>query len=219
MNVNEVYQFMMKFDKDPAHAIQVGTLSLSLFDQLQDLHQCGANERLYLLCAAYLHDIGLTIRQKKHHVHSYLIVLNAEFPSFNPMEKQIVANITRYHRKAFPTTKHNGFAYLSDPDKQIVRKMSALLRLAIALDQSHEAYVSGLTCTIHEKQCQCVLSSTSNCLNELTQVIHDKKLFQHVFGLNFTIVDVKPETETTRFNTLSSTISIDRQPCLVEQGL
>ncbi len=206
MNEIEAYRFTILHDPDPIHAAQVGKLSLSLFDQLRDIHACGENERTSLLCAAYLHDIGMRINEQKHHVHSYRIVMNADFPSFTLREKQIVANIARYHRKSFPSMKHSEFAILKPSDRQTVEKMSALLRIADALDYSHEMHVKDIACSIQARRCVCVLSSDTSCVNEKTQVSLEKELFVRVYGLDFIIVECQPQIEAKSLKGESSLI-------------
>src|SRR3954469_3960553 len=52
------------------HAEQVAQLSLSLFDQLRDLHSLGEEERALLHAAAMLHDVGAFVSYNRHHKHS-----------------------------------------------------------------------------------------------------------------------------------------------------
>jgi exopolyphosphatase/guanosine-5'-triphosphate,3'-diphosphate pyrophosphatase len=48
-----------------------------------------------------------------------------------------MANVARYHRKALPSERHGDYAALEEPDQLVVRRLSALLRVAEGLDADH----------------------------------------------------------------------------------
>ncbi|MEW6239048.1 MAG: HD domain-containing protein [Candidatus Omnitrophota bacterium] len=211
MNLEFAQQLMQKFTKDPEHAVHVEKLSLNFFDQLKDLHLCGEMERQYLQCAALLHDIGCAVSYRKHHLHSYRIILDAHFPSLTAKEKQIVALIARYHRKSTPKLKHPEFLSLSQRDQTIVKRMSALLRIADALDRSRSHKIADFRCVIQKNECCCLIEAMGDCLEEKASVIKRKNLFMDVFGIDFQIVDetkkeieplslAAPEPETAQAN-------------------
>jgi exopolyphosphatase/guanosine-5'-triphosphate,3'-diphosphate pyrophosphatase len=52
--------------------------------------------------------------------------------------------VARYHRRAVPQLKHEGFDTLSPKYKRIVRILSALLRIADGLDRTHFSVVRTL---------------------------------------------------------------------------
>lgn len=135
------------FDWDLAHSRQVRDLAAQLFDQLTDLHQRGENERDLLAAAALLHDIGWTVSHNKHHKHAYRLIHESHrrLAGFTKREVELIANIARYHRKAVPVLKHEPYAALSVPDREIVRQLAAMLRIADGLDRPHQQEVRQLT--------------------------------------------------------------------------
>ncbi|NPU98932.1 MAG: HD domain-containing protein [Candidatus Omnitrophica bacterium] len=196
MNVEIARQFMEKHVTDREHALHVENLSLQLFDQLRELHHGGEIERQLLQCAAYLHDIGCVVSYQKHHVNSLRIILDANLPSFRSREKQMIANIARYHRKSTPKHKHYEFASLPPDDQTTVKKMSALLRIADALDRSHGSKIQSLQCTLVNSKCYCVLSAKEDCPEEKSAVLKRKDLFRDVFGVNFRIaVEIEEKSD------------------------
>ena len=88
-----------------------------------------------------LHDIGLFIAEPKHHKHSYYLIKSSEINSFDKLDLDVVANIARYHRKAHPSQKHLGFSQLSPSNQDVIRKLSAILRIANAFDFKHDQKV------------------------------------------------------------------------------
>jgi exopolyphosphatase / guanosine-5'-triphosphate,3'-diphosphate pyrophosphatase len=126
------------------HSLHVASLALRLFDQTQRLHKLGTTERAWLEYAAILHDIGYLINERQHHKHAYYLIVNSELGGLSRDDVHIVANIARYHRRAIPHPKHDEFDSLSNKNKRIVRFLSAILRIADALDRTHFSVVRTL---------------------------------------------------------------------------
>jgi exopolyphosphatase/guanosine-5'-triphosphate,3'-diphosphate pyrophosphatase len=122
---------------DEQHARHVVDLATSLFDQLASLHGLGADERSWLRLAAIVHDIGDFVGYESHHKHTYYLVSNSELMGLSPEAKEIVANVARYHRKAFPDLTHPGFRKLDRRGRAAVRKLAAILRIADSFDREH----------------------------------------------------------------------------------
>ncbi|MFL6103441.1 MAG: HD domain-containing protein [Actinomycetes bacterium] len=132
-----VLDFARRHTWDEAHARQVTTLALSLFDQTSALHGLGPAERGLLEVAGLLHDVGYAISESDHHKHSLYLIRNADLDGFSARERDLVANIARYHRKALPADRHAEYMALDDDDRTLVRRLAALLRLADGLDADH----------------------------------------------------------------------------------
>jgi len=126
------------------HADQVGRMALALFDQTTTLHSLGAREREWLEYASLLHDIGVHISYGRHHKHSYYLVKNGDLRGFEPEEVEVIALVTRYHRRGLPKRSHDGFCDLSSELRRTVRTLSAILRVAEGLDRSHQQSVAAL---------------------------------------------------------------------------
>ena len=62
----------------------------------------------------------------------------------------IVGGIARYHRKSNPRPKHPEFAALGDADRQRVRVLAGILRIAIGLDRTYRRVVSRATICLDE---------------------------------------------------------------------
>jgi len=127
--------------EDWPHARQVMQLSLELFDATQPLHHLKANARRLLERAAFLHNTGMMIETRRHHKHSFRLIKDTKLPDFTDEERYEIACIARYHRRAVPSMSHEEFASLSRSARQRVSALSALLRIADALDYSHDGRV------------------------------------------------------------------------------
>ena len=136
-----IEEFGEKYNYDKAHCQQVSKLAISLFEQLRELHGLPDRYAKVLHAAAMLHDIGLFIAYPKHHKHSYYLIKSSGPSSFDAAELDLIANIARYHRKAHPSPKHLPFSQLSALQQDVVRKLSAILRVADGLDFGRQAKV------------------------------------------------------------------------------
>ena len=128
----------------PEHAQQVARLSIAIFNQTRGIHGLTDREREWLEYAALLHDVGVHISYESHHKHSYYLVRNGDLRGFEPQEVEIMALIARYHRQATPKRRHSGFSELRRRQRQAVRTLAAILRLAESLDRSHAQTVTGV---------------------------------------------------------------------------
>ena len=136
MSNNAIYLEMVltlgnKFQYDQLHAAAVERLSVSLFEQLRNIHHLGESELTLLRHAALLHDIGIFISKKRHHKHSaYLVLHDRGLDGYPQKERTLLALLVRNHRKNVKIEASN----LSRFSKPILKKLIALLRIADALD-------------------------------------------------------------------------------------
>ncbi|MBI3273425.1 MAG: HD domain-containing protein [Planctomycetes bacterium] len=129
------------------HTQQVTRLALDLFDQLVPLHGLDALHRVWLHAAALLHDIGrCRVLGRGHHKESMRIIFQSPLLPFDARERWIIGSVARYHTKAPPSPKHLHFAGLTPSERESVRRLSAILRLADALDFGHRGIVSAAWC-------------------------------------------------------------------------
>ncbi|MBE3144236.1 MAG: HD domain-containing protein [Planctomycetes bacterium] len=167
---------------ETTHTHQVTFLALRLFDDLQGLHNLGQQERLWLQCAGILHDIGWIEGWHGHHKTALRIILNTPLLPFKSKERLIIGSIARYHRKALPDPhQHDHFATLSHPEQNVVRKLSAFLRLADGLDRTHCSRVKDLKCSVTPRKIvvQCFVGSIP--LEEAEAALAKSDLLQVVF--------------------------------------
>ena len=127
------------------HVEQSRRLALELFDGTGPAHGLGGESRELLAAAALLANVGIAISHERHHLHSYYVIRNSEhLRGFTEREVELIAQVARYHRKSAPKNKHEAFASLSPSDQRTVRILAGILRVAIALDRSHDNRVAGL---------------------------------------------------------------------------
>lgn len=134
-------EFAERCQSDRRHVEHVRRLALQLFEQLGEVLGSGPEEQLLLEAASLLHDVGQLVSYPKHHKHSYSLITHAERLGLNPRDRELVALVSRYHRRTGPKKRHPEFAAMPPGDQAIVRRLSAILRVADGLDRGHSAAV------------------------------------------------------------------------------
>jgi exopolyphosphatase/pppGpp-phosphohydrolase len=137
----ELYLSGGLYVEDWPHARQVERLSRQLFEATRPLHQLDEHALRLLERAAFLHNAGMMIETRRHHKHSFRLINETKLPDFTDEERFEIACIARYHRRALPSTSHEEYAALSRGARQRVSILAALLRIADALDFSHDGRV------------------------------------------------------------------------------
>jgi exopolyphosphatase/guanosine-5'-triphosphate,3'-diphosphate pyrophosphatase len=139
-----VMELAERCNYSPEHARQVARLALSLFDQTRGVHALTDRDREWLEYAALLHDIGMHISYDGHHKHTYYLITNGELRGFEPDEIKTIALVARYHRRATPSRKHDGYVDFGRMRRRSIRALSAILRLSESLDRSHAQTVASV---------------------------------------------------------------------------
>jgi exopolyphosphatase/guanosine-5'-triphosphate,3'-diphosphate pyrophosphatase len=94
-------QFMRRYHVDPAQAERVERLAVALFEQAGNSDGDDPESPLqYLIWAARLHEIGISIAHAGYHKHSAYVVQNADMPGFSKMEQARLALLVRAQRGA-----------------------------------------------------------------------------------------------------------------------
>ncbi|MDZ4864669.1 MAG: Ppx/GppA phosphatase family protein [Gemmatimonadota bacterium] len=152
-----IREFAERCHSDRRHIEHVRLLALNLFDLLSDRLEATAEERGLLEAAALLHDVGQLVSYRRHHRHSYQLIIHGDRLPFSHRERQLVALVARYHHRRGPRRKHREFAALEIADQQIVRRLSGILRIAEGLDRGHTAIVEKIIVEV----CPTVLTLTA----------------------------------------------------------
>lgn len=174
---------------DVEHCRHISKFALKIFDDLKKLHQLGDECREYLEAAAILHDIGYHIAHTNHHHHSFYIIRNSELLGFNDNEISIIAHTSRYHRKSHPKKSHDDFIELPEKTQQIIKKLSAILRVADSFDRTHKRIVQSVECRVKGNKIEMKLDikKGANPEIELWSLERRKALFEELYGKTINI--------------------------------
>ena len=139
-----------------------------------------------------MHDIGIFVSHTGHHRHSYYLIRHSELAGFTDEEIEVIANFAYFHRKSPPKKRHAHFQALDRDDQQMVRTLSALLRLAEGLDRSHLGLVQDVSLSIAEQGAHRWLRLTAHTdadpQLEFWYVGNEKAAVEEALGLPLEIV-------------------------------
>ena len=178
-----------RFGYEETHARQVAKLAEKIFDSLAPAENLSRHHRTLMMAAALLHDIGYHIAHDSHQKHALYLIKNSELTGFSEAERAVIANIARYHRGQPPKKRHADYAALNVADRAIVWKLAGIVKLADALDRSHDSRVYDLQCHDESNNFRIELLSESDCENELLELERKRDLFDEAFKrtLSFSI--------------------------------
>ncbi len=204
---DSVHFLLDKYRASIEHAEQVARLAAEIFLQTNWLlHQYPESVGHLLWSSAMLHDIGTFIGRNGHHKHSYYLIKNGGLLGHSEEEVNLIACIARYHRGAFPKDSHDSFETVAPGDRKLVGDMSAILRIAEALDRSHHQVIKNVKITMEpasrgkldDKQVSLSLNVQTGCKceSELWAVNEKKAFFEHQFDVALK-VKINAEGTTT----------------------
>jgi len=172
-----------KFGFDERHGTQVADLSVRLFRELQADHQLGARHERILRVAAILHEVGLFINTRSHHKHSMYIILNSDLFGLSRADMKLIALVARYHRRAAPQPYHEGYSLLDRDGRMVVSKLSAILRVADALDRNHMQQVREVSFVRTYGQFTIYVHDVQDLTLERVALKEKGSMFEEVYGM------------------------------------
>lgn len=170
-----------RFGFDERHGMQVGALAVTLFEDLAALHRLPASARRVLEAAAVLHDVGNAISFHRHHKHTAYLMANADLPGLAERERLLASLVARFHRRSFPDPDRQDLAHLTAGELRTLRRLAALLRVANALDASHQGAVRSLRAELRGPSVHLRVKARGPLDLELWDLGREALLFRQVF--------------------------------------
>ncbi len=200
MREHSVRAMAQQYQQEWAHVSQVALFALSLFDQLQVLqvHSWPEETRHLLWAAAILHNVGHFVNHSAHHKHAYYLIRNGGLLGYTENEIDLIAQLARYHRNSPPKRRHETWTALSKEDRLLVSQLSALLRLATALDRRRQHIVASATLeTVAEGLILRIkpVNPQEDCALELWDLETKKAIFEAEFHRKLQITCEVPHSQ------------------------
>jgi exopolyphosphatase/guanosine-5'-triphosphate,3'-diphosphate pyrophosphatase len=96
--------------------------------------------------------------------------------------------VARYHRRSHPGRRRRDLEGLSAAELGLVRKLVAILRVADALDRSHQQPVRGVRADVRRGAVDVRIAARGPLDLELWDADREAALFQQVFGKRLVLV-------------------------------
>ncbi len=174
---------------DQDHANAVKKFALHIFDRLRKIHLLPENDRHLLAIAATVDDVGSFINQISRYEQSARILEANKIIGLSDRENQIVTEITRYQSdEDGPEIGDHHYRNLSPEVQLTVAKLTAILRLATALDASHKQKIRRIIVSL-KKEDQLIIHAVTNSDITLERWYFNKRasLFEEVFGIKVSL--------------------------------
>ncbi len=187
IRLRDVFAVGRRFGYEEIHALQVATMAEKIFDAMAPVFGLSRHDRTLLSAAALLHDVGYHISHEDHHKHSLYLIKHSEMTGFSESEKLIIANTARYHRKSLPKRSHPDFSSLDKEEREIVRKLSSILRLADGVDRGYKSRVRDVLVEKVGREVRLTLISDRDCSNEIYAIKMKKESFEKTFRCRLSV--------------------------------
>ena len=151
-------------------------------DAMKQEHGLGKRARLLLQVATILHDCGKYVSFAEASESTYHIIMSSEIIGLTHQEREIVAQIVRYN--TLPLDPYEEVAdVLSQEEYLCVAKLSAILRVANALDQSHKQKFKNIRIAVRERKLVITVEAFEDIA--LEQALFDAKTsyFENVYSM------------------------------------
>lgn len=175
------------------HQRQVARLALGLFERLADLHGLVPADRDILYAAATLHSIGNFVATSARHKHAAYLIRNSVLSGWRDDERELIATVVRYYRKAMPKLGHPEFASLSSTDRRRVELLASMLRIADGLDCRALGGVMEVGVRRERDRIVFVAQAEGDVADEVAATMTNADLFERTFGIRAEVVAEVPE--------------------------
>jgi exopolyphosphatase/guanosine-5'-triphosphate,3'-diphosphate pyrophosphatase len=94
-----VTRFMQRYEVDQRQATRVARTALELLNQMVPTSRvAGHPDAVFLVWAAYLHEVGISVAHSSYHKHSAYILANADMPGFSRRDQARLSRLVLAHR-------------------------------------------------------------------------------------------------------------------------
>jgi exopolyphosphatase/guanosine-5'-triphosphate,3'-diphosphate pyrophosphatase len=131
-----------RYQSGGLHERSVARLALRILDDILPYVRILPSDRELLHAAALLHDIGKFVNRSAHHKHSAYLIRNSALDGWSDRERELLATIVRYHRKALPKATHSEWTALSEGERERTALLGGILRVADGLDIRQQGVVT-----------------------------------------------------------------------------
>lgn len=171
-----------RYKSNKKHIDFVEKACCELFDASAKLNGMTSRDRLLLRLSAILHECGKFVHATGHNDAAYSLIRYTELIGLDSDELETIALVVRLYPKQNP---YENYYYQSLPaaKKVIVSKLTAILRIADAMDSSHKQKVKDMTVTLYPDRLHISCDVVADMSFEEWSFEHRSGLFEEVIGI------------------------------------
>ena len=167
------------------HVKNMEELCTEIFSKLKKIHGLSAREKLLLQIAAILHNCGKYISLKNVSECAYNIIMATEIIGLSHDERRIIANVVKYNTSPFPYyDESDEVGDLSREEYLMVAKLTAILRIANALDRSHKQKCHGAVISLKDRELVITVETKEDLTLEKLALEDQSDFFDEVFSIH-----------------------------------
>ena len=167
-----------------SHTAALEKAALAIFDGMKKVHGLGARERLLLQIAVILHDCGKYISMSRNADCSYHIIMATEIIGLSHKEREIIANTVKYNTADWESFEDiSARRIYGKKDYLLTAKLTAILRLANALDRSHRQKFKSVKASLRDSDLIVTVESAEDMTLEMTSFATKTAFFEEVYSI------------------------------------
>lgn len=171
-----------RFHCNQIHIRDVGVIALKIFDRTRQIHGLSKRHRLLLQIAVILHDCGKYIDMNAGGDDAYNIIMATEIIGLSHHERELVANIVKYNTVPLPPYRQVESSF----DREsylIICKLTAILRVANALDRSHRQKIHDVKVSLKGNKLVLTTDTVEDISLEKALFKPKADYFEEVYGI------------------------------------
>ena len=181
-----------RYECASAHSEAVEAYVLQIFDTMKRYHGMGPRERLLLQIAVIIHSCGKFISVRNSIECAYNIIMSTEIIGISHLEREIIANVVRYNGREFDynlvrmetSLDAVSESYGSHNDViLLIGKLTAILRLANAMDRGHSQKLSGCRMAVKDQTLVVTTDYHGDITLEAVSFERKSAFFEEIFGI------------------------------------
>ncbi len=174
-----------RYKCNQAHVRYTEEVSVEIFNRMKKVHGMKNRDRLLLQIAAILHNCGKYISLSNVSECAYNIIMATEIIGLTHQERKIIANVVRYNTAQFNYYDEAEHTYeLSREEYLLIAKLTAILRVANALDRSHLQKCKGAAVSLKDDKLVISVQTQEDLSLEKITLRDRADFFEEVFNVH-----------------------------------
>ncbi len=159
-------------------------LALGIFDKMKRIHGLTPRDRLLLQIAVILHGCGKYISLSDVGECSYSIIMATEIIGLSQMEREIIANVVKFNTQEFEYYETiSNYTSIGKQEYLTITKLTAILRLANAMDRSHKQKFKNVKMTLKNRELVVHVTTNEDITLEKGFFPEKAAFFEEVFAI------------------------------------